>query len=360
MSSSLVRHDPALPQGRAALQKALEAGSAVVLPTDTVPGLAVLAGNPKALERLRALKKAPPEKPFSLHPRDKGELRRLLPALPPGLPGWMDRRLPGPWTVVLPRDWVALPRAWEWPWPAVGLRLSRHAALRKLAASLPAPLLLTSINPHGAPPLHGAALAAWLEAHPEVIVGLDPTREKAAAPSTVVAFDPLPRVIRGSAPPEEMHPGLRVLVVCSGNICRSPLAAALLRSELAAAWGVAPEKLSALGWEIASAGTFALPGAPASDHSIRVAAERGLKLGQHRAWNLGDALRQPWDRVLAMGNGHLRALPRDQTAELFAPSGKEIPDPFGGDLKTYRQTGRLIEEAVKERIAVWSRWPDPA
>ncbi|MFQ5749257.1 MAG: Sua5/YciO/YrdC/YwlC family protein, partial [Planctomycetota bacterium] len=247
MSSSLVRHDPALPKGRAALREALEGGSAAVVATETVPGLAVLAGNPKGLALLRALKQAPADKPFSLHPRDARELRRLLPALPPGLPGWLSQRLPGPWTVVLPRDWVALPRTWEWPWPGVGLRLSGHPALQTLAAGLPAPLLLTSVNPHGAPPLHGAALKAWLEAHPKVVVGLDPSRVKAAAPSTVVAFEPLPRLIRGSAPPGKLRPGLRVLVVCSGNICRSPLAAALLRSELAACWGLAPEQLPALG-----------------------------------------------------------------------------------------------------------------
>ncbi len=359
MSSPLVRHDPALPQGRAALQEALETGSAVALPTETVAGLAVLAGRPKALDLLRALKGAPPAKPFALHPRGERELRRLLPALPPGLAAWLDRRLPGPWTVVLPRDWVALPRTWDWPWPAVGLRWSADPALRMLTPRLSAPLLLTSINPHGAAPLHGPALANWLEAHPEVIVGLDPSRAKAAPPTTVVAFEPLPRPLRGDPPPGALRPGLRVLVVCSGNICRSPFAAALLRSELAAAWGVAPAQLPELGWEIASAGTFALPGAPASEHSVRVAAERGLKLRLHRAWNLQDALREPWDLVLGMGSSHLQALPRSQRAEIFDPSGQEIPDPFGGDLKAYRQTGRRIEEAVKERIAAWSRWPGP-
>ncbi|MFQ5750265.1 MAG: hypothetical protein ACE5H3_12560, partial [Planctomycetota bacterium] len=113
-----------------------------------------------------------------------------------------------------------------------------------------------------------------------------------------------------------------------------------------------------LGWEIASAGTFALPGVPASEHSMSVAAEKGLELGEHRAWNLQAALQEPWDLVLGMGSGHLQALPHRQEAELFDPSGGEIPDPFGGDLKTYRQTGRCIEDAVKERIAAWSRWPD--
>ena len=67
----------------------------------------------------------------------------------------------------------------------------------------------------------------------------------------------------------------RVVLVCTGNTCRSPLAEALLRQALAAR-GVT-------GVEVSSAGTGAWEGAPASEGAYLVALEHGLDLSGHRA-----------------------------------------------------------------------------
>lgn len=357
MSASSAFFDPAARAGRAALAEALRDGRAVALPTETVPGLAVLAQTPRAQERLAALKGANPERPFTLHLRDKEELQRMLPSLPPGLAPWLDRRMPGPFTVVVPRDWAALPREIEWRWPTVALRLPEHLAYASLAAELPGPLLMTSINSPGEPPLQGEPLAEWLAAREDVILGLDPERTQVRQSSEVVAFEPLPRVLRGELAAAAVRPGLRVLVICTGNICRSPLGAALLQQELASAWNIPVPELQELGWVVASAGTFAMPDSPASENSVLVAQERGLELSAHRATNLGDALRLPWDAILGMTDRHLAALPRGQPGALFDPRAYEVPDPFGGDLEQYRRAGVQMEKAAQEWISIWSRWP---
>ncbi|RMH01915.1 MAG: hypothetical protein D6702_10165 [Planctomycetota bacterium] len=360
MAPPLVVHDPATESGRAALRRALAAGRLAALPTDTVPGLGLLADAPDAAARLADAKGARADRPFSLHLRSEEDLRRLLPALPPGLPSWLAARLPGPWTIVLPRDWVGLPAAWGWAWPTVGLRLPDHSAYLRLARELPAPLLLSSINPSGEPPLAGAELRRWLEERPEIACGIDPEAVPAEArPSTVAAFDPLPRLLRGPRPEGGLRPGLRLLVVCTGNICRSPLAAALLERELAAAWGVQPADLQELGWIVASAGTFAVSGTPASEHSQTAATEIGLDLGRHRARHVEELAGRPWDRVLALAGSHLAALPPAlrARAELLDPGGAEIPDPFGADLAAYRRMRERVEAAVAERIRRWSAWP---
>lgn len=353
--------DPNRVTERTRLAEWLAAGHVAALPTDTVPGLAAscaAGGAMAAAERIARLKGAPRDKPCALHLPDLETLAAWLPSLPPGLPGWLSAKLPGPWTVLLPGRWAPRLRELGGLWPQAGFRVPAHPEFRACALAAGAPLLMSSINPHGAEPLRGPALAAWLQEH-GVPAAFDPLRCKVGQASAVVDFAPLPRLLRGSVPPRDLRPGRRVLVVCSGNICRSPLAAALLRRELAAAWGVAERELGALGWIVDSAGTSALPGLGASEHSETAAREVGLDLGAHRARGVAQAVAgAPPDLVLAMGRGHLGALAAAglRAVELFDPAGLEVADPFGGDLADYRRTREHLQRAAQERVEIWSRW----
>ena len=98
MSSIRAHFDPATESGRAELLQALRAGRVAALPTETVPGLGVLAGSEAAHRALAETKGSPADRPFTLHLRGPQDLRRFLPAPPPGLAAWLDRRLPGPLT----------------------------------------------------------------------------------------------------------------------------------------------------------------------------------------------------------------------------------------------------------------------
>lgn len=355
---SLAPFDTEREEERARLAAWLAGGGVAALPTDTLPGLAAscaAGGAPAAAARIARLKGAPEDKPCALHLPDLAALREWCPTLPPGLTGWCERSLPGPWTLLLPARWVPRARDLGWTWPQVGLRVPAHAGFRSAARAAGAPLLLSSINAHGEEPLQGAALTAWLRAKQ-----VPAARElgRAGAPSAVLAFNPLPQLLRGERPAAETRPGRRVLLVCSGNICRSPLAAALLKRELAAAWGVAESDLPALGWIVESAGTYAQSGLPASEHSAAAAQEVGLALDTHRARTLRQATAgAPPDLVFSMGRGHLAALLQaGLRAELFDPAGFEVADPFGGDLGAYRAAREQMTRAAQERVELWSRW----
>ena len=146
----------------------------------------------------------------------------------------------------------------------------------------------------------------------------------------------------------------QVLFVCTGNICRSPLAEAMLRRAV---------EERGLDVSVGSAGTGAWEGAPASEGAYLVALEHGLDLSAHRARLLTRDLVEASDLVLTMARHH-----RARVDELggagrvhvlgeyagLAPADAEVGDPFGGLLELYRETFVQLEQliaAVAERLA---------
>jgi protein-tyrosine-phosphatase len=154
----------------------------------------------------------------------------------------------------------------------------------------------------------------------------------------------------------------QVLFVCTGNICRSPLAEALLRRAV---------EQRGLAITVGSAGTGAWDGAPASEGAYLVGLEHGLDLSAHRARLLSRDLVESSDLVLTMARHHgarvdeLGGSGRVQVLGEYAglpPADAEVGDPFGGDLEIYRETFRQLErliETVAERLAAEANSGDP-
>ena len=147
----------------------------------------------------------------------------------------------------------------------------------------------------------------------------------------------------------------RLLFVCSGNTCRSPLASVLAKREL-----------TELGWrvEVRSAGVAALHGEPASEGSLRAAVRHGLDLSAHKSRPVDAELVDWADLILVMSPGHLLRLAEMGGAgkaallDAFArgddadadDGGFGVPDPFGGDDDAYEETYRSLEELVAKAL----------
>jgi protein-tyrosine-phosphatase len=146
----------------------------------------------------------------------------------------------------------------------------------------------------------------------------------------------------------------QLLIVCTGNTCRSPLAEAIARRELV--------RRGRDDVSVRSAGTSAWADAPASDGSLLVALEHGLDLSTHRARVLSPELVAASDLIVTMGAHHLDRVEsmggvgRAYLLTQYTHPTREahaIADPFGGDLDVYRATYRELEQELRQALDRW-------
>jgi protein-tyrosine-phosphatase len=137
----------------------------------------------------------------------------------------------------------------------------------------------------------------------------------------------------------------KLLYLCSGNTCRSPLAWIFTRELM----GTRQDR-----WTVESAGLYVHTAAPASRHARLVAAEYGLDLSVHKSRPISQQLLAEADLVLVMTENHRDTLHASApqftgkifTLKEFAGLAGDVSDPFGGGAEQYRQTARELRELV--------------
>lgn len=159
---------------------------------------------------------------------------------------------------------------------------------------------------------------------------------------------------------------MKLLMVCLGNICRSPLAEGALRARLAQA---------GLDWvEVDSAGTGGWhAGEPPDKRSIAIAAEMGVDIRGQRARKLRGADFETFDWLLCADRSVLRDVramaPLAASAgsalllEWAGQGGSEIPDPYTGTQDDFRRVWRMVDDAAErivQRLAAPSRPQRPS
>ena len=140
-----------------------------------------------------------------------------------------------------------------------------------------------------------------------------------------------------------------ILFVCTGNICRSPLAEAVAKRALTEHFDT-PD-LSTVGLHVASAGTHGLTGHPATAEMQKAAADLGFDLGAHSARCMDRHIADGSSVVYGMENEHI-AWMRSQFpgSRVSLLGGGPIEDPYGRNLSEYRRAAREIVAGVALRV----------
>ena len=152
-----------------------------------------------------------------------------------------------------------------------------------------------------------------------------------------------------------MSQTVRVLVLCNGNIGRSPLAAAMLQHALAKELGVPPASLAAAGYEINSAGIEAPEGHAASRRGRAYADPLGVDLSPHAATVLTSEMAERADIIYAMDRAHIDGVGRvargaQDSVILWEGEGSEIPDPHHESDEFFVEVGDRIAAVMPERV----------
>jgi L-threonylcarbamoyladenylate synthase len=320
--------------------KVLRAGGLVIVPTETVYGLAADPQVDGAEERIYEAKTRDRGKPIPLMATSLDAVKHHGATLSPLARRLARRYWPGPLTLVLPcGDRTE------------GFRVPDHAVTQALLKASGGVLRVTSANVSGEPAAVDAATASAALGDRVGLV-LDAGPAGLAQESTVVdATGKKLRVLRkGAIPADQILARPTVLFVCTGNVCRSPMAEYLLRRWLGADTS----------WEVASAGVATFDGMPASEAAVDALEEEGMDASGHRSQQLTRVLVDAADLIVVMTQSHRRVIlerfpkVKNKVVMLNAFNGarrnQDVEDPIGMSLDVYRAIRDEMNAAMPDLV----------
>jgi protein-tyrosine phosphatase len=341
----------------------LQADEVVAFPTETVYGLGAAINDAAAIEKIFEIKGRPESQVLTLAINDSSELIKFAPNATPLAKRLARRCWPGPLTMVvdatdeqslvrsLPDDVIPFiaPEGW------VGLRVPSNEVLLTVLEILEQPIALTSANKSGeADATTAHEVADQLGDELSLVVDGGPT--KIGTPSTVIrlANDEI-TVLRSGAIDNQMLRQLaqpEIVIICTGNTCRSPMAELLLKKKLADKLEC---DLTQLKIRVQSAGIAASQGSPAALQAVQVLDEQGLDLNDHTSQQLNYQFARDADLLLTLSNSHRRAIIgewpefEDKTFVLD-PDGGDVADPFGAPVEVYQACAQQIDALLEQRL----------
>lgn len=346
----------------------LDRGGLVVFPTETVYGIGCRAEK-KSIDRLNKIKARTPEKHYTVHISNRETADKYVPKIPIHGKRLIDRAWPGPLTAVfqLKDEDLALQRslidsdAFDILYAdrTVGLRCPDGYIAQQILNATSLPIVLPSANLSGeSPAVTASEVIEKFDGRVDMIVvpqegsGLEP-RYKQSSTVAKVTDDRILILRQGAyleAQIEEMS-AMWIVFVCTGNICRSPMAELFAKKYFCEKFNCDVDSLPKKGYKIVSAGVMAGDGLHASPEVIELCSEKGIDAGLHRAALLDRDMIEKVDMIYTMAQSHRQYITElcpeaEQKCRMLDPEG-DIADPIGRGMEVYRKCARQIEKLLK-------------
>ncbi len=353
----------------AAVQRAVEVlgrGGLVAFPTETVYGVGARADISAAMDRLRRVKSRDADHAFTVHIGSPADASRYAPGLEGLAARFIRKAWPGPLTLLLGVDDPSSAPVMTGLDPSVtptmyhegtiGLRCPDESVAAAVLQGAGGPVVATSANPAGHPPPWTAEDALG-ELAGSIDLLVDTGRTKYAKPSTIVRISGSSyKLVREGvldAGIVERLSTLVLLLVCTGNTCRSPMAAAFAQKMLAERLGCAVADLPRRGIEVQSAGTAGGAGG-ASPEAMTVMSRRGMDLSGHASAALTPQMIRQADYIFTMTRMHcdtiIHMVPSATDRVRMLLEQDEVRDPIGGSVDDYERCARKVEEGLHARL----------
>ena len=340
--------------------QALTEGEVIALPTDTVYGLAAHALSERAVEKIVEIK-GRGDVPMAVSVRSRQAAQDFFCDASSVARRLSFRCWPGPLTLITPCESShsavhQLPDVVKkrviGPGGGIGFRVIDQRIIAGIHRFLPGPIVLTSANLVGEPAQNTAdGVATQLADRCPLLIDDGPTRYGGASTVVRVCSGRWELLREGVIERAAMNQFVKpvIVMVCTGNTCRSPMAETIMSEKLSSKLG----RDDAV--RVMSAGVAAGMGSSASPQSIEVMGERSLDLTGHSSQPLTDEVMNVADLVLTMTRGHrtaiLAAWP-DMHDRVFTlrHDGGDISDPVGMPVEVYRQCAKQMDEELDKWI----------
>lgn len=330
----------------------LAQGGVIAFPTETVYGIAARADKDIAVNRLYSLKGQRQDKPFSIALGDpRLALSRYFLPLDPFGYKLVENFWPGPLTIVYYQKEEADKK--------IGIRIPDHFIASQILKRIDFPIFLPSANrSNQKEALAGSEVEAIFGSSIDLIIDAGKVEHK--KPSTVVDLTYKPfKILREGAVSEQEIAAIfitkRILFVCTGNSCRSPIAEYLLREYLKREKGALAQR-----YQIFSAGIAANQGASPSSKSQKIMSEyEGIDMSGFKATQITRQMILSSDYIFAMEDFQVESIinkvpsakARVFNLKKLLPSGSDyIPDPIGQSTAFYQDVYQIIKKSVLELV----------